>query len=235
MFLSFKLGIAIMFNKLALISSDSILNVLSAWIVAICTISGVLFFPIHAYPLFNPNRGWGGGKGTCKGALVSYCPLIEVKFASCRVQANQRAGRAGRTRPGKCYRLYPSTVYHEEFLEATIPEIQRTSLAGSVLYLKSLDLPDIDILKFDFLDPPSCKNFLWSASCCALIVTAHVILFSMLTQLCLASHRKLKKRSVFHEKKGNIFPNSHELELNSFPWFFGVLITHVNSLSQMRL
>lgn len=72
-----------------------------------------------------------------------------------RVQADQRAGRAGRTRPGKCYRLYPSTVYHEEFLEATIPEIQRSSLAGSVLYLKSLDLPDIDILEFDFLDPPS--------------------------------------------------------------------------------
>lgn len=72
-----------------------------------------------------------------------------------RVQANQRAGRAGRTRPGKCYRLYPSIVYHEEFLDATVPEIQRSSLAGSVLYLKSLDLPDIDILKFDFLDSPS--------------------------------------------------------------------------------
>lgn len=72
-----------------------------------------------------------------------------------KVQANQRAGRAGRTRPGKCYRLYPSTVYEDEFLDATIPEIQRSSLAGSVLYLKSLDLPDIDILKFDFLDSPS--------------------------------------------------------------------------------
>ncbi|KAM0904612.1 hypothetical protein ACQ4PT_017907 [Festuca glaucescens] len=72
-----------------------------------------------------------------------------------RVQADQRAGRAGRTRPGKCYRLYPSAIYQNEFLEATIPEIQRTSLAGSVLYLKSLNLPDIDILKFDFLDPPS--------------------------------------------------------------------------------
>ncbi|KAL3504452.1 hypothetical protein ACH5RR_034293 [Cinchona calisaya] len=72
-----------------------------------------------------------------------------------KVQANQRAGRAGRTRPGKCYRLYPSMVYHDDFLDATIPEIQRSSLAGSVLYLKSLDLPDIDILKFDFLDPPS--------------------------------------------------------------------------------
>ncbi|PON82810.1 RNA helicase family protein [Trema orientale] len=72
-----------------------------------------------------------------------------------KVQANQRAGRAGRTRPGKCYRLYPSTVYTDEFLDVTIPEIQRSSLAGSVLYLKSLDLQDIDILKFDFLDPPS--------------------------------------------------------------------------------
>ncbi|KAH0991877.1 hypothetical protein GBA52_003360 [Prunus armeniaca] len=72
-----------------------------------------------------------------------------------KVQANQRAGRAGRTRPGKCYRLYPSAVYEDEFLDVTIPEIQRSSLAGSVLYLKSLDLPDIDILKFDFLDSPS--------------------------------------------------------------------------------
>ncbi|KMZ67774.1 putative ATP-dependent RNA helicase [Zostera marina] len=72
-----------------------------------------------------------------------------------RVQADQRAGRAGRTRPGKCYRLYPSEIYLEEFLDATIPEIQRSSLAGSVLYLKSLDLPDMDILKFNFLDSPS--------------------------------------------------------------------------------
>ncbi|KAL4364375.1 hypothetical protein GQ457_04G008520 [Hibiscus cannabinus] len=75
-----------------------------------------------------------------------------------KVQANQRAGRAGRTRPGKCYRLYPSRLYNEEFLDATVPEIQRSSLAGSVLYLKSLDLPDIDILKFDFLDPPSTES-----------------------------------------------------------------------------
>ncbi|XP_022638947.1 probable pre-mRNA-splicing factor ATP-dependent RNA helicase DEAH4 isoform X3 [Vigna radiata var. radiata] len=74
------------------------------------------------------------------------------------VQANQRAGRAGRTCPGKCYRLYPSRVYNDEFLDVTVPEIQRSSLAGSVLYLKSLDLPDIDILKFDFLDPPSFES-----------------------------------------------------------------------------
>lgn len=75
-----------------------------------------------------------------------------------KVQANQRAGRAGRTRPGRCYRLYPSMVYEDDFLDATIPEIQRSSLAGSVLYLKSLNLPDINILKFDFLDPPSSES-----------------------------------------------------------------------------
>ncbi|XP_027340108.1 probable pre-mRNA-splicing factor ATP-dependent RNA helicase DEAH4 isoform X2 [Abrus precatorius] len=75
-----------------------------------------------------------------------------------KVQANQRAGRAGRTRPGKCYRLYPSQLYHDEFLDVTVPEIQRSSLAGSVLYLKSLDFPDIDILKFDFLDSPSSES-----------------------------------------------------------------------------
>ena len=146
-----------------------------------------LWCPVFACTCIPPIQPPKRGGKTCKGALVRYCPLIVVKFVSCRVQANQRAGRAGRTRPGKCYRLYPSAVYHEEFLEATIPEIQRTSLAGSVLYLKSLDLPDIDILKFDFLDPPSCKSFLWSASCCALVVTADSILFSMLTQFVVSS------------------------------------------------
>ncbi|XP_022132197.1 probable pre-mRNA-splicing factor ATP-dependent RNA helicase DEAH4 isoform X1 [Momordica charantia] len=75
-----------------------------------------------------------------------------------KVQANQRAGRAGRTLPGKCYRLYTSMDYQEEFLDVTVPEIQRSSLAGSVLYLKSLDLPDIDILRFDFLDPPTSES-----------------------------------------------------------------------------
>ncbi|XP_030960687.1 probable pre-mRNA-splicing factor ATP-dependent RNA helicase DEAH4 [Quercus lobata] len=75
-----------------------------------------------------------------------------------KVQANQRAGRAGRTRPGKCYRLYPSILYNDDFLDVTVPEIQRSSLAGSVLYLKSLDLSDMDILKFEFLDPPSSES-----------------------------------------------------------------------------
>lgn len=72
----------------------------------------------------------------------------------------QRAGRAGRTRAGKCYRLYPLSTYEHELLATTVPEIQRSSLTGAVLHLKSLDLPNLDILRFDFIDQPS------SMSCC---------------------------------------------------------------------
>ncbi|KAG2499040.1 hypothetical protein HYH03_003225 [Edaphochlamys debaryana] len=71
-----------------------------------------------------------------------------------RVQATQRAGRAGRTRPGKCFRLYTRAYFDSKMPNITAPEIQRTSLVGAVLYLKSLRL-DLDVLAFDFLDPPA--------------------------------------------------------------------------------
>jgi ATP-dependent RNA helicase DHX8/PRP22 len=67
----------------------------------------------------------------------------------------QRAGRAGRTGPGHCYRLYSSDCF-DSMLEETIPEIQRTSLAHTVLYLKALGISDV--LNFDFLDPPSSEQ-----------------------------------------------------------------------------
>ena len=72
------------------------------------------------------------------------------------MQATQRAGRAGRTRDGKCYRLYTKAFYDAEMPEATVPEIQRTSMAAAVLYLKSLPL-DIDVLAFDYLDSPGVR------------------------------------------------------------------------------
>jgi HrpA-like RNA helicase len=43
--------------------------------------------------------------------------------------ARQRSGRAGRTRPGKCYRSYTETAYRNEMLPNSIPDIQRTNLA----------------------------------------------------------------------------------------------------------
>ncbi len=41
-----------------------------------------------------------------------------------QASARQRAGRAGRTGPGKCYRLYTEAAYKNEMLPTSIPEIQ---------------------------------------------------------------------------------------------------------------
>lgn len=51
-----------------------------------------------------------------------------------QAQAKQRAGRAGRTGPGKCYRLYTERAYRDEMLPTPVPEIQRTNLATTVYY-----------------------------------------------------------------------------------------------------
>lgn len=69
-----------------------------------------------------------------------------------QAQANQRKGRAGRTGPGKCYRLYTENAFHNEMLPNTIPEIQRQNLSHTILMLKAMGINDL--LNFDFMDPP---------------------------------------------------------------------------------
>ena len=87
---------------------------------------------------------WSPGKG------VQRLQIEPVSQASAR----QRKGRCGRVRDGVCVRLYEE----EELLERpefTDPEIRRSSLAGVILRMKSLGLPEID--EFPFLDPPAPK------------------------------------------------------------------------------
>jgi len=76
--------------------------------------------------------------------------LVIVPIA--KSQAKQRAGRAGRTGPGKCYRLYTESAFQNEMLDNAVPEIQRTNLSNTVLMLKALGINDL--LNFDFMDPP---------------------------------------------------------------------------------
>lgn len=77
--------------------------------------------------------------------------LIVVPIS--RASANQRSGRAGRTGPGRCFRLYTSFSYLNEMDASTPPEIQRSNLAQVVLLLKSIGINDM--IGFDFIDPPS--------------------------------------------------------------------------------
>lgn len=68
-----------------------------------------------------------------------------------KASAAQRAGRAGRTKPGKCYRLY-TEANHGALPEANIPEIQRSNLGSVVLQLKALGIDNV--ARFDYLSPP---------------------------------------------------------------------------------
>lgn len=74
-----------------------------------------------------------------------------------RDNANQRAGRAGRIRNGKVYRLYTEDEY-DKLPEHTPPEMRRTDLCSTVLHLKSLGIDNI--LRFNFPSPPPAKNLL---------------------------------------------------------------------------
>merc|ERR1712166_879445 len=70
-----------------------------------------------------------------------------------KASAHQRAGRAGRTQPGKCFRLYTEKAFKTELTEQTYPEILRSNLGVVVLQLKKLGIDDL--VHFDFLDPPA--------------------------------------------------------------------------------
>ncbi|PXF41069.1 Pre-mRNA-splicing factor ATP-dependent RNA helicase DEAH1 [Gracilariopsis chorda] len=69
-----------------------------------------------------------------------------------RAGAKQRAGRAGRTQPGKCFRLYTKWSYMNEMEEDTVPELLRTNLSQVVLLLLSLGIDNL--IDFDFIDAP---------------------------------------------------------------------------------
>mmetsp|Transcript_59581 Transcript_59581/g.172565 ORF Transcript_59581/g.172565 Transcript_59581/m.172565 type:complete len:1152 (+) Transcript_59581:228-3683(+) len=75
-----------------------------------------------------------------------------------QANARQRAGRAGRTGPGKCYRLYTELAYRNEMLPTQVPEIQRTNLANVVILLKAMGINDM--LGFDFMDPPPVETLI---------------------------------------------------------------------------
>ncbi|XP_033632812.1 putative pre-mRNA-splicing factor ATP-dependent RNA helicase PRP1 [Asterias rubens] len=70
-----------------------------------------------------------------------------------KASAQQRAGRAGRTKPGKCFRLYTEKAYQTEMQDNTYPEILRSNLGTVVLQLKKLGIDDL--VHFDFMDPPA--------------------------------------------------------------------------------
>jgi len=65
----------------------------------------------------------------------------------------QRAGRAGRDRPGKVYRLYTQQHFQSLLPKITPPEVLRTNLSSFVLTLKSLGIDNLT--HFDLITSPA--------------------------------------------------------------------------------
>ncbi|TKY88991.1 hypothetical protein EX895_002232 [Sporisorium graminicola] len=83
--------------------------------------------------------------------LISGVQSYEVSWIS-KASASQRAGRAGRTGPGHCYRLYSSAVYEDHFRQFSSPEILRTPVDGLVLSMKAMNIDNV--ANFPFPTPP---------------------------------------------------------------------------------
>lgn len=84
--------------------------------------------------------------------MLVVCPASQ---ACCR----QRAGRAGRIKNGKVYRLFTQEEY-EKLPTITAPEMRRADLSTTILTLKALGIDNI--LRFNFPSPPPAKNMLAS-------------------------------------------------------------------------
>ncbi|KAJ4302151.1 putative ATP-dependent RNA helicase DHR1 [Collariella sp. IMI 366227] len=82
---------------------------------------------------------------------VSGVQSFEIDWIS-KASSKQRAGRAGRTGPGHCWRLYSSAVYERDFPEFSAPELLRMPIEGVVLQLKSMNLQHV--VNFPFPTPP---------------------------------------------------------------------------------
>src|SRR5277367_3234420 len=103
------------------------------------TVDGIMYVVDAGYSklkVYNPRMGMD---------TLQITPISQAN-------ASQRAGRAGRTGPGKAFHLFTEAAFKDEMYIQTIPEIQRTNLSNTVLLLKSLGVKDL--LDFDFMDPP---------------------------------------------------------------------------------
>ncbi|KAJ2828943.1 putative ATP-dependent RNA helicase DHR1, partial [Coemansia sp. 'formosensis'] len=77
---------------------------------------------------------------------------FEVGWTS-QASSNQRMGRAGRTGPGHCYRIFSSAVFNDQFPKFSEPEVMRMPIEGVVLQMKAMNLDNVT--NFPFPTPPS--------------------------------------------------------------------------------
>ncbi|KAK3159755.1 hypothetical protein QOZ80_1BG0050680 [Eleusine coracana subsp. coracana] len=93
----------------------------------------------------------GFSKQKCYNPISDIESLVVAPIS--KASARQRAGRAGRVRPGKCFRLYTEEYYLNEMEPEGVPEMQRSNLVSCIIQLKALGIDNI--LGFDWPASPS--------------------------------------------------------------------------------
>ncbi|XP_047311769.1 ATP-dependent RNA helicase DEAH13 isoform X2 [Impatiens glandulifera] len=93
---------------------------------------------------------------TGREKVKNYNPLngmetYDIQWIS-KASASQRAGRAGRTEAGHCYRLYSSALFCNHFPEYSNPQISKVPVDGVVLVMKSMGISEVS--NFPFPTPP---------------------------------------------------------------------------------
>ncbi|KAL4435416.1 hypothetical protein ABPG77_006178 [Micractinium sp. CCAP 211/92] len=95
-------------------------------------------------------------KQRCYNPLTGLESLLIAPIS--KASAAQRAGRAGRVRPGHCFRLCTEEDFESKLPATTVPEMQRSDLSGAVLQLKSLGIDNI--MTFEWLAPPPAETMI---------------------------------------------------------------------------
>ncbi|XP_076236185.1 putative ATP-dependent RNA helicase kurz [Calliopsis andreniformis] len=101
-----------------------------------------------------PNIKYVVDCGRCKTRMydkVTGVSTYRICFTS-KASANQRAGRAGRTGPGHCYRLYSSAVFNDQFEQFSQSEILRKPVDDLLLQMKVMKIDKV--VNFPFPTPP---------------------------------------------------------------------------------
>ena len=86
--------------------------------------------------------------------LQSGVSKFEVRWVA-QASAEQRAGRAGRTGPGHCYRLYSSAFFDQHMVRFQPPEILCTPLEDLLLNMRALGIQEVDNFPFPSQPPAS--------------------------------------------------------------------------------
>ncbi|TFY81627.1 hypothetical protein EWM64_g2392 [Hericium alpestre] len=88
-------------------------------------------------------------------SAISLLSIVPISQAS----AIQRAGRAGRTSRGICYRLYPESAF-KVLSQLSVPEVVHTDLTLPILHLKALGIDNL--MKLEWLTIPPSANIAYA-------------------------------------------------------------------------